>query len=111
MPSKPKLDPLAGRLELQTFLTEIGQEGRDELLLGLQAPIQIRHAIIAQCYRTEGPRDHGELLEKLERDDDARAQVVQAIRDFGRIPGQLWRGRSPDEPSLPSALPTGGPQA
>ena len=39
MPSKPKLDPLAGRLELQAFLTEIGQEGRDELLLGLQAPI------------------------------------------------------------------------
>ena len=93
MQSKPKLDPLAGRHELQAFLTEIDQEGRDELLLGLQAPIQIRHGIIAQCYRTEGARDLGELLEKLERDRDARAEVVQAIRDFGRLPGQLWRGR------------------
>jgi len=100
MPSTPKLDPLAGRPELQTFLTEIGQEGRDELLLGLQAPIQIRHAIIAQCYRTEGARDLGELLEKLERDEDARAEVVQAIRDFGRLPGQLWRGRSVDDSEI-----------
>jgi hypothetical protein len=97
MPSKPKLDPLAGRAELRTMLAEIGQGGRDELLLGLQAPSQIRHAIIAQCYRTEGARPLGELLEKLERDEEARAEVVQAIRDFGKKPGQLWRGRSPDD--------------
>ena len=94
MSSKPKLDPLAGRAELLVFLAEIDQGGRDELLLGLQAPIQIRHAIIAQCYRTEGARDLGELLEKLERDEDARAEVVQAIRVFGKLPGQLWRGQS-----------------
>ena len=82
MPSKPKLDPLAGRAELVRFLGEIGQAARDELLLGLQAPIQVRHAIIAQCYATEGARDLGDLLEKLERDPHARAEVVQAIRDF-----------------------------
>jgi len=86
MSRKPKLDPLAGRGELHLFLVEIGQGGRDELLLGLQAPIQIRHAIIAQCYATEGARDLGELLEKLERDPDARAEVIQAIRAFTELP-------------------------
>jgi hypothetical protein len=97
MPSKPKIDPLAGRTELQSFLAAIDQAGRDELLLGLQAPIDIRHAIIAECYRTEGAHDLGELLEKLERDEEARAEVVQAIRDFGKYPGQLWRGQGRDD--------------
>jgi hypothetical protein len=82
MPSKPGLDPLAGRAELHGFLVEIGQAARDELLLGLQAPPDIRRAIIAQCYATEGARDLGELLEKLERDPNARAEVVQALRGF-----------------------------
>jgi hypothetical protein len=82
MSSKPRLDPLQGRAELLTFLAEIGQGARDELLLGLQAPIDIRAAIIAECFRTEGARDLGELLEKLERDPDARAEVIQALRDF-----------------------------
>ena len=82
MPSKPELDPLAGRAELHRFLVEIGQGARDELLLGLQAPVEIRQAIIAECLATEGARDLGELLEKLEQDPVARAEVVQALRGF-----------------------------
>ena len=82
MSSKPRLEPIQGRAELLTFLAEIGPGARDELLLGLQAPIDIRAAIIAECFRTEGARDLGELLEKLERDPDARAEVIQALRDF-----------------------------
>jgi hypothetical protein len=82
MPSKPKLDPLAGRAELHLFLVEIGQGARDELLLGLQAQPHIRRAIIAQCLATEGARDLGELLGKLEEDPVARAEVVRAIRGF-----------------------------
>ncbi len=82
MQSRPGSDVLEGRAELLHFLAEIGQAARDELLLGLQAPANIRLAIIAQCYRTEGARDLGELLEKLERDEAARAEVVQALREF-----------------------------
>ena len=82
MPSKPNPDPLAGRAELRSFLVEIGQDARDELLLGLQAPPDIRRAIIAQCLATEGARDLGVLLGKLEEDPVARAEVVQAIRGF-----------------------------
>ena len=82
MPSKPKLDPLAGRAELVTFLGEIGQGARDELLLGLQAPADARQAIIAQCLATEEARDLGAFLQKLERDPEARAEVIEAIREF-----------------------------
>ncbi|MFL5797379.1 MAG: hypothetical protein ACJ77A_05530 [Actinomycetota bacterium] len=85
---KPKPGPsvLEGRAELLRFLAEIGQAARDELLLGLQAPSHVRAAIIAQCYRTEGARHLGELLEKLERDEPARAEVVQALREFTERP-------------------------
>ena len=86
MSSKPRVDPLQGRAELLAFLAEIGQGARDELLLGLQAPIEIRGAIIAECFRTEGARDLGELLEKLERDPGARAEVIQALRAFSEAP-------------------------
>ncbi|HXJ66543.1 MAG TPA: hypothetical protein VNN79_22515 [Actinomycetota bacterium] len=82
MPSKPTRDPLAGREELHRFLVEIGQGARDELLLGLQALPEIRRAIIAECLATEGARDLGEFLEKLEQDPDARAEVLQTIRGF-----------------------------
>lgn len=82
MQSRPGPDVLEGRAELLRFLADIGQGARDELLLGLQAHPNIRAAIIAQCYRTEGARDLGELLEKLERDESARAEVVQALRAF-----------------------------
>jgi hypothetical protein len=79
-------DVLAGRAELLRFLAEIGQAARDELLLGLRAPGHVRVAIIAQCYRTEGARDLGELLEKLERDEAAGTEVVQALREFTEQP-------------------------
>jgi hypothetical protein len=82
MQSRSGPDVLEGRAELLRFLAEIGQAARDELLLGLQARSDIRAAIIAQCYRTEGASDLGELLEKLERDETARAEVVQALREF-----------------------------
>jgi hypothetical protein len=86
MPSKPKLDPLAGRAELVVFLRDIGQGARDELLLGLQAPAHARQAIIAECLATEDARDLGEFLQKLERDPEARAEVIDAIREFYEQP-------------------------
>jgi hypothetical protein len=75
-------EALEGRAALLRFLTEIGPQARDELLLGLQARPDVRAAIIAECYRTEGARDLGELLEKLELDDVARAEVVEALRAY-----------------------------
>ena len=80
--------PPDGREQLLAFLDEIGPAARDELLLGLQAPPHVRAAVIAQAYRTEGARDLAEFLERLERDEGARTEVVEALREISeRGPG------------------------
>ena len=71
-----------GRDELHAFLVEIGQPARDELLLGLQAPPEVRASIILECFRSEATRDLGEFLQRLERDPVARAEVIQALRQL-----------------------------
>jgi hypothetical protein len=82
MSPKSGPDEPDGRAQLRRFLEEIGPAARDELLLGLQAPSHVRAAIIAQAYRTEGARPLGELLEKLEHDEVARAEVITALREY-----------------------------
>ena len=74
-------DHFAGRAELLRFLEGIGQAARDELLLGLQAPAETRLSTIAESYRI-GATDLGEFLEKLERDEQARVEVIAMLRSF-----------------------------